>query len=87
MIERDKLLYKYLEHIGNTLQQSPGTYSVRTETTLEIGTHLTLEKNIEQGEDRIEEHQPHSYEHTLKGDSKPLGHVTEQEGMKPGSSY
>ncbi len=87
MIKRDKLLDEYLEHIGHALEQSPGTYTVRAETTLEIGADLAFEEDIEKGEDRIEEHQPHSYEQTLECDRCPLGHITEQQGMNPGSCY
>ena len=87
MIQRDKLFDENLEHIGDTLHQAPGANTVRAETALEIGAHLTLEKNVEKGQDCIEQHQPYSDEQTFEGHGSPFGDVVREERMKPGGSY
>ena len=63
------------------------TYTVRTEAALEIGTNLTFEEDVEESQHGIKQHQPHTYEETLEGDSEPLGHEAQKEGVKPGGSY
>ena len=42
VVESDKLLDEHLEHVGNTLYNAVGAYSVRTETALEEGAYFTL---------------------------------------------
>ena len=53
MVERYELLDENLEHIGNTLEYSEGTYAVRAKTALESGTHLTLEVDVEKSEQGV----------------------------------
>ena len=86
MIERDKLLDKNLEHIRHALEQSPRAYAVRTETALEISTHLTFKEDVEESQHCIKQHQPHPDQEALQGDSEPLGHEAQKEGMKPSGS-
>ena len=83
MVERDKLLDENLEHIGDTLHQTPRANAVRAEAALEIGTHLTFEEDIEQREHCIEQHQANSDEQTLKSDCSPFGDIVSEEGVKP----
>ncbi len=87
MVERDKLLDEDLEHIRHTLQQAPRSHTVRSESALEICAYLTLEEDVEESQHRIKQHQPHTYEQTLEGDGKPLGHKAQEERVKPGGSY
>ena len=42
VVESDKLLDEHLEHVGNTLYNAVGAYSVRTEAALEEGAYFTL---------------------------------------------
>ena len=73
VFQRDKLLYKNLEHVGYALEDTGRTYSVRTETALEGGTHLTLEIDIEKRQKSVCEKKHDTYEHTLDGDCEPGG--------------
>ena len=73
MIEADKLLDKNLEHIGEALQQTKGADTVRTETALEGGAHLTLEIDVEQSEQRVEQQQAYADSYTFNRRGGPAG--------------
>ena len=63
MIQSNQLLNQYLEHIGNTLNNTIRTYTIRTQTALEKGTDLTLKIYIEQCQNCIQQQQHHAYQY------------------------
>ena len=78
MIELDKLLDKNLEHIGEALEQAPGTYAVRTDTALECGADLTFEIDVEQGQQSVNEQEANTYSHTFNSSGEPTGKEAHQ---------
>ena len=87
MIQRDKLLDKYLEHIGHALEDTGRTHTVRAKTTLECGTHLTFEINVEERQQRIGKQKHNAYEHTLYHGSHPGGAPSVKPLIEPIGSF
>ncbi len=62
MVEVNNLLDEHLEHIGEALEQSPGTYAVRAETALECSADLALVVYVEECQQRINQQQAYADE-------------------------
>ena len=53
LVDEEYLLDKHLQHVGKDLQQAPETYTLRTDTALEVGADLTLHENQNHSNDGV----------------------------------
>ncbi len=84
MVQGDKLLDENLEHIGDTLEKPPGADTVGAETTLEVGTDLTLVEDVEERQHRVDQQQTDTDQHTLHGGREPGWHEIVEHRVEPG---
>ena len=83
MVDMDDLFGEHLEHIGNQLGRSPGAYTVRAQTALEICADFTLGEDQNQRDHGITQQQANPYQHTLNDQGRRVRHTASQQRVDP----
>ena len=83
MFEFDKLFDEHLEHVSETLKESPRSHTIRTKAALECGAELTFVIYIEEGQQSIDQQKSKAYEQTFNRYSQPSGHQRAQKVVNP----
>ena len=89
LIDSEDLLDEHLQHVGEDLEHSPGTYSHRAKTALEVGTHLTLHEYQDDGQHGISQQDAHAHQDALDKNRPeiPEPESVAQEAVNPCSNY